>query len=283
MDAYTIKNGIINNFELAVKESNSERRKELLSFVIIGAGPTGVELITEIHDYIFNTILPKFKLSIDKSEVSIYLINKADKVLGNFDENISNYSTNVLDKLENLEVLNNHEIKHIIDNVVCFESDEEKEKNIKSYNIYWVAGVTPNLPEIKGSIEYLPSKRIKIKDTLNLDNYPNVFAIGDCAGTKPTLAQIATRQAKIVAKNIILSSKSEQLLSFEYKIKGKLLSLGKKKAAANIYGIFLDGFIAWFLWRTVYLFNFIYWSKIIKVAVDWTVGLFSNRDMSRIS
>ena len=209
-DARKIRNHIIESFEEAVKETKAETRKKWLTFAVIGAGATGVELFTEIHDYVFSTLYGKYSKYINKKDIKIYLINKASKVLDRFDEKISAYAEVNLRSMHNVEILNNHEIKEITDNTVCL-MNENRRMDIKSKNIYWVAGVMPLIPQIKGQLELLPSGRVNIEKTLNLKSNPEVFAIGDCAGEYSMLAQIAVRQAKTAAENIILSIKEQAL------------------------------------------------------------------------
>jgi NADH dehydrogenase len=282
-DASKIRNKIIDNFEEVIKSTDDKKKQELLNFVFIGAGATGVELFTEIHDYVFTTLYEKYSCHIDISNINFYLINKSSKILDRFDNKISSYSTQSLENLSNTNILNDHEIIQINNNSVMLKNlKNDLVLEIKSQNIYWVAGVKPLLPEIEGSIDILPSGRIKVKKSLNLENYPQVFAIGDCAGEYPMLAQIAVRQGDKVAKNIISLINNNSLEEFDYKIQAQLVSLGYKNAVACLYGYFFSGFWAWFIWRTIYLFNFIYWGKRVKIAADWTVGLFSNRDISKV-
>jgi NADH dehydrogenase len=280
-DAVSIRNHIIENFEKAVKETNSNVRKELLNFSVIGAGGTGVEFLTELHDYIFDALYPKYSMSIDKGDIKLNIINKAPKILDRFDEKIASYAAESLENLINVEVMNGYDIDEINNNVIYLSHDNKKLK-IHSKNIYWLAGVKPIVPEVKGGMEILPSGRIKIDKALNLNAHPQVFAIGDCAGEYPMLAQIAVKQAELVAKNILNTLRKEPLVDFDYKVRASLISLGRNKAAANIFGLFFTGWCAWFIWRTIYLFKFISWGKRLKIAVDWTVGLLSSRDISKI-
>ena len=280
-DACLIRNGIIESFELASKEVNKSEKKALLTFAVIGAGATGVELLTEIHDYVFTTLLKRYSKNISKEDISIYLINKSEKALDRFDLRISDYVNASLAQMPNVEALNSHDISEITDYKICM-TFEGANKELVSKNIYWVAGVTPNLPKLNEKVEFLNSGRLAIKEDLQLKSHEGVFAIGDCAGDQPMLAQIAVAQAKIVAKNILALINNQELESFNYKLKGQLISLGYKNAAANLQGVFICGFIAWFVWRTIYLFNFIYWSKRFKIALAWTINLFSDRDLGRI-
>lgn len=280
-DAVSIRNHIIENFEKAIKETKKEAREELLTFAVIGAGGTGIEFLTELHDYIFDALYPKYSMSIDREDIKLLVINKSAKILDRFDEKIANYASKSLDNLINVEVMNSHDINEINDDVI-YVSHNEKKMKIPSKNIYWLAGVKPIVPEVKGGMETLPSGRIKIDKTLNLNAHQQVFAIGDCAGEYPMLAQVAVKQAETVVINIIAMLKRADLKEFNYSIKASLLSLGRNKAAANIFGVFFTGWCAWFIWRTIYLFKFISWGKRLKIAVDWTVGLLSTRDISKI-
>jgi NADH dehydrogenase len=145
--------------------------------------------------------------------------------------------------------------------------------------IIWVAGVKPKSPNIEG-IELEKSGRIKIDEYLRVKD--NVFALGDVSGTLPMLAQVAVQQSKNVAENIIYTISNKPLTPFKFKEKGLLVSLGQWYAAGKISGITLKGPFMWWLWRTIYLFNFHSWRNRVKIAVEWTVNLFSPRDITEI-
>jgi NADH dehydrogenase len=121
-----------------------------------------------------------------------------------------------------------------------------------------------------------------------MPDHPNVFAIGDIASLAgpdgkplPMLAQVAVKQGLLTGHNIKKLIHSKKLLSFSYKSKGTLASVGQWKAVADIYGMRFSGPFAWFLWRTVYLFKFFSHSKKIKIIVDWTMNIFYPRDITK--
>src|SRR5262249_55319284 len=123
--------------------------------------------------------------------------------------------------------------------------------------------------------------RIKVDVTLRVEGHPDVWALGDCAmipapggETAPPTAQHATRQAKIVAQNVVAAFRGGSLRKFDFKGLGKMGSLGRQSAVAEILGFRVSGFVAWFLWRTIYLMKLPGWGRRMKVAASWTFDLF---------
>jgi NADH dehydrogenase len=157
--------------------------------------------------------------------------------------------------------------------------------------IIWAAGVTPVVPALEGMVATDKGGRLIATTKLNLDHFPEVFVLGDVAAvpdlTKadkpflPMLAQVATQEGQLVALNLYRQITGRKLKDFYYHSRGSLVSLGQWRAIGEIYGVAIWGFLAWYLWRTVYLFKFISWEKRIKIAVDWTIDLFSPRDITK--
>lgn len=269
-DAVNIKNNIIETLEKANSGEDTN-----LNFIVVGGGPTGVELVVEIHEFIFQNLL-KFYKNINKDEVNIYLLNASDSLISYFDKDQQEFALNYLKKL-GIKVRNNSMVNNVENNKVFTSSDI-----IESKNVVWVPGVVPRYPELLGNIVKGENGRLHINEFLQLTNYENVFALGDVAAGFPMLAYTATRQAEVVSKNIIALAYNKVLTKFKFVPVAKLLSLGQFNALGEIGGVKLKGIITWFIWRTVYLTKIITFRKKVKIALNWTFNLFTPRDITKI-
>ncbi len=282
-DAIKLRNHFISLFEEASTVPFEEERKKMLSFAIIGGGPTGVELAAEMADFFFDTFRKYYKGHICAGDVSLYLINSGKELLSMFSSGI---------RQESLKVLREKGIKVLLDKMVTNVSKEKitftDGSSVDVFNTVWVAGVKPIPIEILPEVEKDKAGRIITDEFLRVKNFKHVFALGDISAfiTKdgkslPMLAQVAARQGKATGKNISASIYEKKLSKFRYISKGSLVSLGSWKAVGEIAGITWSGVFAWWLWRTVYLANFASWTNRIKIIIDWTVNMFSPRDITK--
>ncbi len=248
-DAITIRKSII---DLHKKEGD-------ISSIVIGAGPTGVELAAELIEFL---------------HTKVTLVAASKDVLHQFPMKLQQIAHRELLR-KNVNVMVDRVVTSVEPGKVIFKDGT----SISAKNIIWVAGVKPSAPIIDG-IEYEKSGRIKVDEYLRINN--RVFALGDVSGTTPMLAQVATQQGMSVAGNIIANITNKPLLPFIFNQKGLLVSLGKWYAAGEISGITMKGPIMWLIWRTIYLFNFHCWRKRIEIVVEWIINLFSPRDITEI-
>jgi len=167
--------------------------------------------------------------------------------------------------------------------------DESKVDSIITKTLIWTAGVTP-VNTIKRSMLKTDRGKVIINDYLEVQDFPGVFAIGDCAlflnpETKrpyPPTAQIAEAQAKTAAKNLTALIKNSEKEKFEYHSKGQMAIIGKRSGIATFLGMNISGFWAWLIWRNVYLSKIPTFDKQVRVFLDWTIDLFFDRDISRL-
>ncbi len=275
-DAIAIRNHILNTCENAYKTNN----KDLLTFSVIGAGPTGVELATELIEYIEHTICSYYKSSVLKKEdIKVNLISAGADIIPQFPVEMRQIALKeVLRK--GINVLTNTIINKVEPGLMYTKDGN----TIKSNTIIWVAGVKPNANEIKG-IVVGEKGRINTSKYLMSDFDESIFALGDSSGNLPMLAQVAVVQAQVIAENIYKLSKNadrSKLTEFNFKEKGLLISLGQWYALGNFYGVTFSGKIMWWVWRTVYLINFLSWRKRVEIAIEWTIDLFYPRDITVI-
>lgn len=306
-DAVTIRNRIVDQFEQAAQKTNAADRKRLLSFAIVGGGPTGVEMAGELADLLTETLERFFAQEIKPKDVTLSLLTADPELLMMFHPSLRHKARAVLERRGVVVKTEVKAAKMSAQGVTCANGDV-----IDAGTIIWAAGVKPHIPELTpdaprgrgGCLLVDPFFRLHkttpagtapaaagdadIHRHGSVDVWDNVFVLGDAAAFTdkngaqlPMLAQIAVRQAPVLAKNIIRSIKQKPLTAFTFRSKGQLVSLGRFQALAQIGPLHLSGPLAWFLWRNTYFWNFPSWNKRLKIAVDWFVNLFFPRDISQ--
>lgn len=261
-DGEKVKNKILDLFEC----------KEKFTIAIVGGGPTGIELAVEIKQYVDE--LEKIYNKQIKN-VSINLITQDDALVKRYPKKIQKQTLNFVRGL-GISVFLNSEVKKVGENTITYN-----DKRIESDLILWAAGVVPNIPNISSDVVKGDTGCLICDKYLRLHNYQNVYAGGDIVDGYPMLAQTATKHAKVIAQNIANHIQNKALVKENVKIVGTLLSLGQKNAVGQIFNFSLYGMWVWFLWRTVYLFKTPMFSKKVRIAVNWTLSLFTHRDSSR--
>ena len=281
-DAIKIKNQAIRQIELASRLTDPEEIKKLLRFVVIGGGPTGVEFVAELAELIRESFSKYYTCDVLKY-VSVILIQKGAELVPQLNPKLRKISLKVL-KQKSIDVRLNTAVREVGDKFVEL-SDGNK---IEAATIIWLGGVKPAEINFSQPVERSPDQRIVVNEFLQVAGYPEVFALGDMAAFTdqktgkflPALAQVAQKQAGTVALNIARLIKDKPLKPFRYRSAGTLISLGQWMAAGEIGRLTLSGHFTWWLWRTTYLIKFISFRKKIRVAIDWTMNLFSPRDIS---
>lgn len=280
-DAIRLRNRFINCVEKAISLGDVPTSR--CDFALVGAGPTGIELACEMAELFYGTYVKQYNLSWLKDHISITIVNSGDKVLAQFDSKIQN---NALKRLNDLgvHVLFNKKVTKVTEGKLYFDSGEP----LSADTLIWTAGVTPATPNFSHDGVELIKGCIKVEPTLQVCGFNNVFSLGDMAycldpatgSPVPMLAQVASRQAKVVAHNIGSLINEGSLVDFKFKSQGMLVSLGNWMAMGQIKGVVLSGGFAWWIWRTIYISKFLSWPRRIKVAVDWALQLVFNRDIS---
>jgi len=269
-DAKKIKNKLIELF------GETTPTHKPLTINVLGGGPTGVELICEIYEYI-NSTLNKI-CPIKNRAVNFNLITADNELLKMYEASIRNDVLKYLTKKLKVNVYLNKTCKKInSDNV------ELDTKIIESSMTIATVGVMPNIPNIISEIELDKANRVVINENLQIPNYDFAYAIGDIAAGYPMDAQVAVKQARVVANNIckaIVNNSNYE--KFNYRSMGKFLSLGRGNAAGQILNFGMIGSFVWFIWRTIYLSKMPTLSKKIYISITWALGLFYPRDTTKI-
>ncbi|PIT92062.1 MAG: hypothetical protein COU08_04380 [Candidatus Harrisonbacteria bacterium CG10_big_fil_rev_8_21_14_0_10_42_17] len=284
-DAAAIKNRILENFEYAQQLTSDDERSSLLRFVVIGGGPTGIELAGEIADLVNHEMRRAFPLLF--RYVRVTLIQSRSRLVPLADEWFNKKAQYIL-RNKHVEILLNTTVEAVHRDAILTSSG-----SISSTNAFWTAGVQARSVDISSRNEIQReerTRRIKVTDFLNLEKYPNVFIVGDQAWIcnketgrpYPMRAQFATREGVCAAQNINRLIHRKNLKTFSFRDMGIIFSLGNGGALAKIFGIKFSGFFAWWLYRTAYLMKIVGSRAKFRTVVEWTLNLFYPRDISKL-
>ena len=287
-DAFVLRNHIINILEQVNLEHFTYRTdliKQLLTFVVVGGGFSGIETVGELSHFVKDTIKSYYK-NINPNDVKIVLVDGGDSILTEIDEDLGEYAKNRLEKKEEIEFKMNKMAKGATQNKLMLNNGED----ISTYTIIWTAGVTPNKLVKRLDCEHDKKGNIKTNNTLELSNFSNIYAIGDCASTinpfkgnpYPPTAQHAIKQGQSAAKNIINNIEGKSLKEIRYKTRGTMATIGNRDGVAKVLGFKYKGLIAWSLWRSFYLSKLPTLKKKLRVIGDWSIGLVFYSDISMI-
>lgn len=288
-DAAAIRDRIIRMLERAAWTKDQKEQKKLLTFILIGGGPTGVELAGELSQFLHQTIKCSYP-ELKNEHVSIHLVHGGEKLVPVLlhDPSIEKCQQELESK--KVTVALNSRVTRVETDFIEYTNAKTRQKeHLSGSTIIWTAGITPNV--IKGTEHYLDkSQLLQIDAFLRVKALKSHYALGDCALSinpgsdkpNPATAQLATRQAAIAAKNIIADIKGKPQREFIFKPQGFLVSVGEYYAVAEVFGLWFSGLFAWWMWRTIYLTKLLGWANKIKVAADWTVNLFFKRDTSQM-
>lgn len=286
-DALLVRERIIDAFERAVLEPDELRKRNILSFVVVGGGPTGVELATEVAEFVFAIENKYFKHANQccAGLVSVTLIHGGQELLTFLPPSLRKITEQRLIKL-GIKIRFNTIVNFVWEDTIGFPDGSTMTSGLT----IWSAGVMPTLPEFVGTIPEYNKGRVVSNNNLTIRGLEDIFVLGDSAYAEDSnhqaytmLAQVAVAEGECVAKNIIATINGQPLQDFNYKLKGFMVSLGQWHAVAQLYGIAFHGHFAWWLWRTVYLFKFASWEKRFRIAFDWTINLFYARDITKLS
>src|SRR5215469_10014952 len=282
-DAVSVRNHIIDCFELAAQESSSERRAGLLRFVVVGGGPTGVELMAEIRDLIEHVLFLRYP-EVDPGEVDLVLVQSAPQLLPGWHPRVVERASDQLRALE-VRVLTGRKVQAVGDFGVTLDAGE----TLPTRTTVWCAGVKP--AGLLGAVELPkhPSGRIPVGADLRVASHPEVFVLGDAALAHhdgkplPPLGQVAFQQGTHTGRNLVRLLRGEPLKPFRYFNYGALVSVGEHFAAVDLLGVRMSGALAWFVWRSLYLTKLVGFGNKVRVVLDWTLDLLVERSISQIS
>lgn len=267
--ATEIRRRILEAFEKAESTFDESLRRELLTFTVVGGGPTGVELAGSIGEISRQTLAKDFS-RIDPSSTRIVLIEAGKRVLPSFSEDLSRRAMRDLEKL-GVTVWTSMRVTEINAEGVRLGGEF-----VKAKTVLWAAGVKPSPLGASTGLETDKLGRVVVDENLRAKGADDVFVIGDMAaftdskfGVLPGLAPVAMQQGRLVAKNILKQLKNETLLPFHYIDKGQMATIGRRKAVSEFKGLKMTGLVAWLAWLVVHIYYLVGFRTKIFVMIQW--------------
>lgn len=286
IEALNIKMTILQNFEDMYAAHSIHDKEGLLNYVIVGGGPTGVELsgaLIETKKY----VLPKDYPDIDFSPMKIYLLEGSPKVLGAMSEKSSKKAQEYLEKM-GVQVMTNTIVKNYDGKVITLADG----KSIRTNTVIWAAGVIGNVLDGIPSEAITRGNRILVNGFHQVQSFDNIYAIGDISlmqsdkkypNGHPQLANVAQSQAKNLANNFKkMAKKQASLTMFEYHDKGSMATVGRKKAVVDLPKFHFQGTLAWLVWMMLHLLLIMGMKNRIMVFINWVSAYFSKNSSLRI-
>jgi NADH:ubiquinone reductase (H+-translocating) len=279
-DAIDLRQHIVHQMEHAEAASDPDRRRWHLSFIIVGAGFSGVELAGEINELVRSS--SRFYHNFREEDVVVTVVHSQAQILPEVAPPLREFARKKMEKAGLTILLNTRAVAATGEGVQL-----DNGRMLEGGTIACTIGTSPSaivqeldVPKERGRIRTVADMRI--------EGQTNAWAIGDCAyimnafdnKPSPTTAQFAERQGRQAALNLARILKGETTQPFRFKALGQLCSIGGYQAVAEMFGMRVSGFLAWFLWRGVYLFKLPTWSRRIKVALDWSWDFLFPRDLS---
>jgi NADH dehydrogenase len=290
--ALTIRRHILAAFEAAELEPDPERQAELLTFVVVGAGPTGVEMAGQIAE-IARDVRGDFR-SFDPKRARILLVEALDRVLTTFPESLS---AKALRSLENLGVTGRlgESVVDVDAHSVTVQRGDGTTERIPTRTVIWAAGVTASplarMLADQAGVEVDRAGRIEVLGDLSVPGHPEVLAIGDMVSVRqpdgsalvlPGVAPVAMQEGRYAARAIRARLAGQEPKPFKYVDKGNLATIGRARAVADVKGIHLSGFLAWATWLVVHLWYLIGFQNRVLVVIRWAVSFFTHGRGARL-
>jgi NADH:ubiquinone reductase (H+-translocating) len=276
-DALKIREQILISFEKAERLDSIAEAEKYLNFVVVGGGPTGVEMAGAIAEIAYKTMFKNFR-RINPKNAKIYLIEALPAILPMYPEKLAKSATKTLEEM-GVQVLTGTKVIHISEAGV-----QTEDKLIESMNVIWAAGnQVSNLLKTLG-VPLDRAGRVMVESDLSIPGSPDIFVIGDAAhfvtksgGALPGVAPVAMQQGRYVAKILKAKSLKGQRPPFVYFDKGSMATIGKAKAIAMIGKLQLSGFLAWLMWAFVHILFLIGFRNRLSVMLEWGAALLTGQ------
>jgi len=277
-DAIHLRNRLIQNLEEADFDCSREQREPLLTFVVAGGGFAGVETIAGVNDFVREAV--EFYPHLAEENIRMVLVHPGAVILPELGEKLGAYAQKKLAE-RGVEIRVNTRVTAATDDGVALSDGSV----IQTNTLVWTAGTSPNLLLQKVPCEK-DRGRLKVSATMEVPGWPGVWALGDCALVPdptgkpyPPTAQHAIRQGKVVAQNVAASIRGGRKRPFVFSTLGQLAAIGRRTGVARVFGFNFSGFVAWWMWRTIYLSKLPRFEKKLRVALDWTLDLVFTKDL----
>jgi NADH:ubiquinone reductase (H+-translocating) len=279
-----LRNSLLMNFENALTAQSNEEREMLLTIVIIGGGPSGVEIagaLAEMNKYVLSKDYPEF----NEIRAKIYLVEALDRVLSAMSEQSSVKARIFLEKL-GVHVLTNTKASGCDEKTVFLDSG----KSIETGMIIWTAGIAGNSMEGLRPDCFTRSGRLVVDRNSRISGYSNVFAIGDISlqteekypKGHPQVAQVAIQQAELLAENLVSLKNNKPMKEFKYKDLGTMATVGRHLAVVELPYVRFQGIFGWFVWMFIHLMSIIGVKNKLQIFINWAWKYFTYDQSTRI-
>jgi NADH:ubiquinone reductase (H+-translocating) len=282
-DAILVRNRVIDALELADNQVQETERKTTLTVVVAGGGFAGVETVGAVNDLLRESM--KFYPKLKQDMLRVVVVEPGAVILPELSESLGRFAEEQL-RRRGVEV-------RLRTKVAGFDGKEvslDDGTKIASRILVWTAGTTP--PPFFSRLQCgMQRGRVLVNDYLQVQDWPGVWALGDCALVPdvlrpgkfhPPTAQHATREAAVLASNIVATMRGRPPTPFKYKTMGLLSTIGRRTAVAEIFGVRFSGIVAWWMWRAYYLSALPGLQKKVRVALDWTLDLMFSKDLVQL-
>jgi NADH dehydrogenase len=278
-DAIHLRNQVINSLEEADSECAAGNRSQLLSFVVAGGGFAGVETMAAINDFAREAL--RYYPNLREEQLKMILVHPGDVILPELGAGLGAYAQKALGKRK-VDIRTNTKVADYRNGLVTLDDGTR----FPAQTLVWTAGTSPN-PLLAGLACHKERGRVIVNEYLEVPEWDGVWALGDCACVPdpatgkpyPPTAQHAIRQGKVLADNLTAALRGGTKRPFRFKTIGLLASTGRRTGVAQIFGVNFSGFVAWWMWRTIYLSKLPRFEKKVRVALDWTLDLLFAKDI----
>jgi NADH dehydrogenase len=275
-DAERLRNRVLSAFERAVREPDAERRAALLTFVIVGGGPTGVELAGAFAELIRHVLRKDYPM-LDVAQARVLLVEASSHVLASFPASLQRSALKRLQKM-GVEVRLNTAVGSVDGAHVMFKDGTALEAGA----VVWAAGVRAAALADALGVKQARGARVPVANTLQLPERPEVFVVGDMAylegyhgGAYPMVAQVAMQMGKQAGRNILAQLRGQPMREFHYFDKGQMATIGRRAAVLDAFGVRLGGFLAWVGWLFIHLLYLVGFRNRLVVLTNWAYNYFT--------
>jgi NADH dehydrogenase len=283
-EALNIRSSVLQNLEKAAVTADKAERDALLTFVVVGGGPTGAELSGALAEMRTNMLCKDFP-DLKPEDMKVYLAEGKPKLIAAMSEQAS---VKAKEFLTDMGVIIYNDV-----HVTSYNGDELKIDNgvtVRTKNVFWAAGVRGEMPEGIPQDVIVRGARIQTDEISRVKGHQNVFAIGDVAAMittdspegHPGVAPVAIQQGAHLAKNIVRIIKGEKTVPFKYHDKGSLATIGRNKAVADLGKLRFQGFFAWLIWLFVHVMSLAGFSNKLIVFCNWVINYFTKNTDNRL-
>ena len=280
-DGVTLRERILDLCEHADHSPDPAERARLLTFVVVGGGYTGVELMAEVRDFFYQYVLGRFR-GIERGDIRLVLLEAGPAILRSVHPSLARHAVERLER-EGVEIRTGANVTRCLPEGIEIAGSEF----LPAYTVVWAAGVRahPLIEALPGPHDCIG--RAAVNGSLQLEGYPEVFVVGDSASPAsapdaPRIAPVAIAQGELAARNIRHLERRESLERYEFADRGSLVELGMNYAVVNVLGVRLRGYFAWLLWNAIHLLKLVGFKKQVQVAVDWALATVFPRDAASV-